>query len=201
MSNTQPQGTTRRDILKASAAAAFTTMIFPKMMRGANDKLAVGFIGTGTMGQGNVQYALQTDRVQAVSICDVYQPNLEKAIGIAQKFGQTPKGVKDFREVLADKSIDAVCIATPDHWHAYIEVEACKAGKDVYVEKPACTWVEEGQKMVQAARKYNRVVQGGTMQRSGGYFKKAGVNARTRSCLQDSIGKCGRGRPRSGRTA
>jgi predicted dehydrogenase len=173
MSNTEPQGTTRRDVLRASAAAAFTTMIFPKMMRGANDKLAVGFIGTGTMGQGNVQYALQTDRVQAVSICDVYQPNLEKAIGVAKKFGQTPKGIKDFREVLADKSIDAVCIATPDHWHAYIEVEACKAGKDVYVEKPACVWVEEGQKMVQAARKYNRVVQGGTMQRSGGYFKKA----------------------------
>ena len=173
MSNTQPHSTTRRDVLKASAAAAFTTMIFPKLGRGANDKLAVGFIGTGAMGQGNVTYALETDRVQAVSICDVYQPNLEKGIGIAKKFGQTPKGIKDFREILADKSIDAVCIATPDHWHAYMEVEACKAGKDVYVEKPACVWVEEGRKMVQAARKYNRVVQGGTMQRSGGYFKKA----------------------------
>jgi len=129
MSNTEPHGSTRRDILKASAAAAFTTMIFPKMVRGANDKLAVGFIGTGTMGQGNVHYALETDKVQAVAMCDVYQPNLEKAIGVAQKFGQSPKGFKDFREVLADKSIDAVCIATPDHWHAYIEVEACKAGR------------------------------------------------------------------------
>ena len=80
------------------------------------------------------------------------------------------KAVKDFRDILADKSIDAVCISTPDHWHAYMTVEACKAGKDVYVEKPACVYVEEGQKMVQAARKYNRVVQAGTMQRSGGYF-------------------------------
>ena len=71
------------------------------------------------------------------------------------------KPVKDFREILADKSIDAVCISTPDHWHAYMTVEACKAGKDVYVEKPACVYVEEGQKMVQAARKYNRVVQAG----------------------------------------
>jgi len=173
MNHTDPQGSSRRDVLKTSAAAAFTTMIFPRMVRGANDKLTVGFIGTGAMGQGNVQFALQTDKVQAVAICDVYQPNLEKGIDIAKKFGQTPKAIKDFREVLADKSIDAVCIATPDHWHAYMEVEACKAGKDVYVEKPACTWVEEGQKMVQAARKYNRVVQGGTMQRSGGYFKKA----------------------------
>ena len=83
------------------------------------------------------------------------------------------KAVKDFREIIADKSIDAVCISTPDHWHAYMTVEACKAGKDVYVEKPACVYVEEGQKMVEAARKYKRVVQAGTMQRSGGYFQKA----------------------------
>ena len=81
--------------------------------------------------------------------------------------------MKDFREILADKSIDAVCISTPDHWHAYMTVEACKAGKDVYVEKPACVYVEEGHKMVEAARKYKRIVQAGTMQRSGGYFKKA----------------------------
>src|SRR5262245_58948014 len=91
----------------------------------------------------------------------------------SSKAGKTVKAVKDFREILADKSIDAVCISTPDHWHAYMTVEACKAGKDVYVEKPAGVYVEEGQKMVQAARKYNRVVQAGTMQRSGGYFKKA----------------------------
>ena len=81
--------------------------------------------------------------------------------------------MKDFREVLADKSIDAVSIATPDHWHAYMTIEACKAGKDVWVEKPACVYVEEGVKMVEAARKYRRVVQAGTMQRSGGFFQKA----------------------------
>src|SRR5271157_21431 len=173
MSNTNPPSTTRRDMLKGASAAAFTTLIFPRMARGANDRITAAFIGTGTMGQGNVDYAIQTGLVQAVAICDVYQPNLEKGIVVANKRGQSPKAVKDFREILADKSIDVVCIATPDHWHAYITVEACKAGKDVYVEKPACTYVEEGQKMVQAARKYGRVVQGGTMQRSGGYFKKA----------------------------
>jgi len=99
MSTTEPQGTTRRDVLKASAAAAFTTMIFPKMMRGANDKLAVGFIGTGTMGQGNVQYALQTDKVQAVSICDVYQPNLEKAIGVAKKRAKVVKAQTEVQSI------------------------------------------------------------------------------------------------------
>ena len=173
MSNTTPTSTTRRDLLKGASAAAFTTLIFPRMARGASDRITAAFIGTGTMGQGNVDFAIQTGTVQAVAICDVYQPNLEKGIAIANKRGQSPKAVKDFREILADKSIDVVCIATPDHWHAYITVEACKAGKDVYVEKPACTYVEEGQKMVHAARKYGRVVQGGTMQRSGGYFKKA----------------------------
>src|SRR5207244_1408447 len=110
----------------------------------------------------------------------VYQPNLEKAIarsarGSTNKPGSSPaaKGIKDFRDILADKSIDAVCIATPDHWHPYMTVEACKAGKDVYVEKPICVVVDEGRKMVEAARKYQRVVQVGTQQRSGIHFQKA----------------------------
>ena len=125
------------------------------------------------MGTGNLEYSMKVPEVQPVAICDVYQPHLEEAQAIARKGGFETKGIKDFRELLADKSIDAVCISTPDHWHAYMTVEACKAGKDVYVEKPACVYVEEGPKMVAAARKYNRVVQAGTMQRSGGYFLKA----------------------------
>jgi predicted dehydrogenase len=135
--------------------------------------MAIGFIGLGAMGSGNLGYAMKIDEIQPAALCDVYQPALEKAEEAARKGGHQPKTVKDFREILADKSIDAVCISTPDHWHAYMTVEACKAGKDVYVEKPACVCVEEGQKMVQAARKYKRIVQAGTMQRSGGYFKKA----------------------------
>src|SRR5919108_4070103 len=111
--------------------------------------------------------------VEPVAVCDVYQPALERAVAAAAKAGKTVKAVKDFREILADKSIDAVCVSTPDHWHAYMSVEACKAGKDVFVEKPASVYVEEGRKMVEAARKYKRVVQAGTMQRSGGYFRKA----------------------------
>ena len=112
--------------------------------------------------------------LRSVAVCDVYQPALERAEAQAKKLGFAGvKARKDFREILADKSIDAVCISTPDHWHAYMTVEACKAGKDVYVEKPACVYVEEGVKMVQAARKYNRVVQAGTMQRSGAFFQKA----------------------------
>jgi predicted dehydrogenase len=126
------------------------------------------------MATGNINSASKVSDVKIVALCDVYQPNLEKAQAAARKAGfEDVKLKKDFREIIADKSIDAVCISTPDHWHAYMTIEACKAGKDVYVEKPACVYVEEGLKMVEAARKYNRVVQAGTMQRSGGFFKKA----------------------------
>jgi len=108
------------------------------------------------------------------AVCDVYRPALERAVAQAGKSGfRGVKPVKDFREILLDRSIDAVCIATPDHWRAYMTVEACKARKDVWVEAPACVYVEEGAKMVQAARKYRRVVQAGTIQRSSGVLRKA----------------------------
>jgi predicted dehydrogenase len=167
-----PKEIRRRDVL-ASAGAVFTTSLFTGRVKGANDRVAVGYIGLGAMGSGNVGYGMQVPEIQVATLCDVYQPALEKNEAAAKKKGHSPKLVKDFREVIADKSLDAVCISTPDHWHAYMTVEACKAGKDAYVEKPACTYIEEGQKMVQAARKYNRIVQAGTMQRSGGYFLKA----------------------------
>jgi predicted dehydrogenase len=165
-------GIGRREVLGA-AATAFTTALFTGNVKGANDRIAVGFIGLGAMGSGNLGYAMKVPEAQPAAICDVYEPHLERARDAASKAGFQPKMVRDFREVLADKSIDAVCISTPDHWHAYMAIEACKAGKDVYVEKPACTYIEEGPLMVQAARKYNRVVQAGTMQRSGAYFQKA----------------------------
>ncbi len=163
----------RREFLKTAGVSALTTSLFTGRVRGANDRVSIAFIGVGTMGSGNLGYALQIPDFQPVAVCDVWQPYVERAQAQAKKSDVEVKGVKDFREILADKSIDAVCISTPDHWHAYMTVEACKAGKDVYVEKPACTYVEEGPRMVEAARKYKRVVQAGTMQRSGAYFKKA----------------------------
>ena len=162
----------RRSLL-AGASAAFTTSLFTGRVRGANDRVAIGFIGLGAMGSGNLGYSMKIPEIQPAAICDIYQPHLERAEAAAKKGGFQPKLVIDFRDVIADKSLDAVCISTPDHWHAYMTVEACKAGKDVYVEKPSCVYVEEGQKMIAAARKYKRIVQAGTMQRSGGYFLKA----------------------------
>src|SRR5437764_10484671 len=162
----------RRDFLTATGAA-LTTSLFTGNVKGANDRISAAFIGVGRMGQGNLGYAMKQPALQVAAICDVYQPNLERAVAAARKGGHQPREVKDFREILADKSIDIVNISTPDHWHAYMTVEACKAGKDVYVEKPVCVAIEEGEKMVQAARKYRRVVQAGTMQRSALHFQKA----------------------------
>jgi predicted dehydrogenase len=161
--------TPRRNFLGATTAA-FTTNLFTGNLRGANDRIAAGFIGTGRMGLTNISHAKKQENLVVAAVCDVYTPNLEKG---AKAAGEGVKTVRDFREILADKSIDIVCISTPDHWHAYQTIEACKAGKDVYVEKPISVTIEEGQKMVAAARKYKRVVQAGTMQRSAVHFQKA----------------------------
>jgi len=166
--------TGRRTFLKAASGAALTTSLFTGNLRGANDRVNIGFIGVGRMGSGNVGYSAKVPGFQITDVCDVYQPALERAEAQIKRLGfDGVKTHRDFREILADKSIDAVCISTPDHWHAYMTIEACKAGKDVYVEKPSFVYVEEGVKMVEAARKYKRVVQAGTMQRSGKFFQKA----------------------------
>ncbi|MEW5979965.1 MAG: Gfo/Idh/MocA family oxidoreductase [Acidobacteriota bacterium] len=161
----------RRNVLK-TAGVVWTTSLFTGRLRGANDRPTGGFIGVGTMGSENLKVALEQG-VEVKAVCDVYQPHLERAGAMVARRGQKAKEIRDFREILADPSIDFVCLSTPDHWHAYMSIEACKAGKDVYVEKPVCLTIDEGLKMVEAARKYDRVVQAGTWQRSGQHFQRA----------------------------
>jgi predicted dehydrogenase len=136
---------------------------------GANDRIRLGLIGCGRQGVSNMQYFMKQG-VEVAAVCDVYEPNLQRGLGAA---GGKAKALKDLRQVLDDKEIDVVILATPDHWHALPCVMACQAGKDVYVEKPICVAVEEGKKMVEAARKYKRVVQVGLWQRSNLHFQKA----------------------------
>ncbi len=137
---------------------------------GANERLGIGLIGAGGMGQANLRDFLRAGQVDCVAIADVYEPNLDNSVGMT--LGRA-KGYKDFRRLLEHKDIDAVIIATPDHWHAIPMFMACEAGKDVYVEKPLSHTLQEGRSMVEAAAKYNRVVQVGTQQRSGEHFQKA----------------------------
>lgn len=108
--------------------------------------------------------------VVGVAVCDVYEPFLNRA---AQMAGGKVATYRDFRKLLADKEIDVVIVAPPDHWHAIQTIEACRAGKDVYVEKPLCRMQREGRAMVRAARQHHRVVQVGSQQRSGTHYHRA----------------------------
>lgn len=165
----------RREFVKwsaASAVGASVASVGPTASAqtvGANDRVVLGIIGTGRQGQSNMKSLLKHSDANIAAICDVYAPNLEKAAALAPQ----AERYKDFRKILDRKDINAVVIATPDHWHALQTVMACQAGKDVYVEKPSSLTIEEGRKMVRAAEKYRRVVQVGTQQRSGLHFQKA----------------------------
>jgi predicted dehydrogenase len=160
----------RRSFIKGGIATGITVAASKKIL-GANDRIRVGVIGLGREGRGVMRAFARNTDVEIAAICDVYEPQL----GVAIKEGKL-EGVptfKDFRQLLDIKDIDAVLIATPDHWHALNLIMACQANKDVYVEKPISVTVDEGRKMVQAARKYNRIVQVGTQQRSGDHYQKA----------------------------
>src|SRR5690606_7285247 len=141
---------------------------------GANDRIRVGFIGVGGMGRSHLNNFMQHDDVQVVTVCDLWEMNRNRARRMSerQRTGAA-SAEQDFRRVLDRQDIDAVVIATSDHWHAIPMVMACRARKDVYVEKPVSHTIAEGRAMVKAAREHNRVVQVGTQQRSGLHFQEA----------------------------
>ena len=176
----------RRRFLRNSAyATAF--FIVPRHVLGRgflapSDKKNLAFIGCGKQSGFLCSSFMKLPNVQMVGACDVYAQKLERmqkqinafyAEKNIQPGYNSCKAYADFRDILRDSSIDAVIIATPDHWHAVMTVKACEAGKDVYCEKPLSLTVAEGRAMVKAARKHKRVVQTGSMQRSSGEFRKA----------------------------
>ena len=116
-----------------STGATLTTSLFTGNLKGANERPTGAFIGVGMMGSENLSVAL-AQGVEVKAVCDVFRPHCERAVALVNAAKQKAKSVQDFREILADPSIDFVCISTPDHWHPYMTIEACKAGKDVYVE-------------------------------------------------------------------
>jgi predicted dehydrogenase len=187
----QQNGIDRRNFIRrAAAAAAAVPIIVPrsalgdenKAKAGASERLTLGFIGVGTQNRSHLGYFLGQRDVQILAVCDVDTTRRESAkklveihYGKQQKDGQY-KGCAaydDFRELLGRKDIDAVVIATPDHWHAIPVLEACKAGKDIYCEKPLSLTIHEAKAMIDAVRKYNRVFQTGSQQRSSPEFRLA----------------------------
>jgi predicted dehydrogenase len=188
--------TSRRRFLKnsAAAAAAVTLGLNPKGVpltraaRGANERIRVGFIGVGNRGSQLLRGFLTQDDVEVAAFCDVYEPYLVRdyskvdkmlldSLGstvpqMTERLGANVARYKDFRRLLERKDIDAVVISTPDHWHAIQTIMACEAGKDVYVEKPLSVTIVEGRKMVEAAKRYNRVIQVGLHRRSSQAYQQ-----------------------------
>ncbi len=168
----------RRNFLKKSAVAAsaigVATVIPEKVWSSEfapSDKVNVALIGCRNMGFGILKHHLDTGMVNCVALCDVDENVLkEKSETVKKDYNQTPELIKDYRKVLERKDINAVIIGTPDHWHCLIMVEACQAGKDVYVEKPMANTIGECNIMVKAANRYNRIVQVGQQQRDGKVF-------------------------------
>ncbi len=129
----------------------------------APERLGIGFIGCGGRGRTLMEYFLKRKDVEVRAVCDVYDPRLKAA---AQAASPTAAPYADYRELLERKEIDAVVVATPDHWHARMVIDAAEAGKDAYVEKPLCHTVDEGFAMVEAVARTKRIVQVGTQRRS-----------------------------------
>jgi predicted dehydrogenase len=170
----------RREFLGTSAVAAAglaaPLSLASEKRIAANDKVAVALIGCGGMGRANLHDFMRVPEVDIVGVCDVDPAHTRDALQDIKKAGRPTEHVKvetDFRNVVDRKDLDAVIVATPDHWHAYIMIAACANNKDVYCEKPISHNIVEGRAMVTAARRNKRVVQIGTQQRSGQHFKDA----------------------------
>src|ERR1700738_1759167 len=118
------------------------------------NQITLGVIGSGSRGTFVMGVFQKDPALRVAAICDVYEPNLENAISVASKVADThPKVYRNYQELLADKDVQAVLIATPEHWHYQMVLDALAAGKDVYVEKPLCQTPEQGVKLVEAERK------------------------------------------------
>jgi predicted dehydrogenase len=170
--------TTRREFLNVAAGSALiagTSLRARGRPQGANNRVRVALIGAGGRGNQVAGVFLRHPDCEVVAVAEVYKTRLDPSI---ERLTKAQKGVKvdayeDYRRILERKDVDAVLIGTPDHWHCPMTVDACAAGKDVYVEKPLSNEIEPGWRAVEAARKHNRIVQMGTQQRQGEAFKEA----------------------------
>src|SRR5207245_4345617 len=167
----------RREFLRTGGALAVAASGLERYAEAfAESRLRVGLIGAGWYGKADLFRLIQVAPVEVVSLCDVDRAMLADAaqqVASRQVSRKAPRTYGDYRKMLAERDLDLVLIATPDHWHALAFLEAVKAGADVYVQKPVSVDVAEGQAMLAAARKYSRVVQVGTQRRSTPHLMEA----------------------------
>ena len=163
-------GTTRRHFLQTSGAAGLASGLAAQTRIAANDRIRIATIGHGGMGSGDTRYARSIPGVELVGVCDIYDGRLTHAKEI---YGKSIFTTRDYREVLARKDVDAVIIATPDHWHSRITVDALAAGKDVYCEKPMVQQPAQGKDVIAAQESSGRIFQVGSQYVSSLVYQKA----------------------------
>ena len=160
----------RRDFLKRTGKAmtvSAATLALGGKILGANDRVRVAICGVRGRGNDHIHGFAHVPGAEIAALCDVDESILNQRLAEVQKLGQAkPKGYGDIRKLLEDKDIDAISIATPNHWHSLMAIWACQAGKDVYVEKPCSHNWFEGRQLVRAVTKYNRICQHGSQSRS-----------------------------------
>ena len=142
------------------------TALSYSQVRGANDRIRLGVVGAGDRGRHVMGLFQKVPQVEVAAVCDIYANNID----LAKQKAPAAQGFSDHRKLLEMRNLDAVLIATPDHWHSRITIDALNAGKDVYVEKPLTLTIEEGPEIVKAARVNNRICQVGMQQRSGAHY-------------------------------
>jgi predicted dehydrogenase len=165
----------RRQFIRGSLAAGAALAMPASRVLGANNDIRLGVIGVGSsvkiggMGKNEIRAFLKLPGIRFTALCDCDQANLMPEINRLREHNPSIRAYTDMRELLDDKNVDAVIVTTPNHWHALATIWACQAGKDVYVQKPTSHTIFEGRKMVEAARKYNRIVQAphGPRERTG----------------------------------
>ncbi len=172
-------GIRRRDFLKAAAAAAAAPYVITSPALGgsgrpaASNRIAMGFIGVGGQGGGHLRASVRHPEIEVLAVCDVDARHRDRAKAAVDSRRKGCAAYGDFRELLARDDIDAVLIATPDHWHALISIAAAQAGKDIYCEKPFATTIAEGRAVCQAVKRYGAVFQTGSQERSNGRCRYA----------------------------
>jgi predicted dehydrogenase len=179
----------RRTFTRAAAAAGAAVALGAggPAARGANERVRLGVIGVGNRGDQLLDAFLVHPDAEVVALCDVYEPYLEPA---RKKAGGKARLYSDFRKLIDQKDVDAVVIATPDHWHALQFVAACRAGKDVYVEKPLSLTIAEGRKMVAVAHETGRITQVGLHRRSSASTQEAVRLIRDGAIGKVTVAKC-----------
>ena len=178
---------TRREFSKATIAAAVTTAASADRVFGANQRVQLGLIGVGNRGDQVLSGFLEHSDCQIAAVCDLYQPYREYA---ASRIDSRPEQFSDYRKMLDRKDLDAIVIATPDHWHALQMIHSCQAGKDVYVEKPASVFVNEGRAMVKAAQDHKRIVQVGIQRMSSSLCREAAELVRGGAIGKVTVVRC-----------